>query len=446
MPNLLTVSPGQIIEANDWNKVVNDLNMLTSALSVDNYKVGINNPTPHEALEIGQGFTFHSGGTKFIGENVYYGSGNDRYIANGLASQIRMGGGVIHLLTAQSGAADAPIIANQGGLVVSGNGNVGIGTTSPKSRLHIQGGNVNVDASVNGYGDFSIGSHNDPGFRIGVGSHSGKEVSKIASQGDLWLGTGYNDNYAVLMINVDNNDFDQVLINGNLGVGTLQPTQRLEVNGDALVKGRNNFTVGSEANLFLGDINHFIRCTRGRGITISTYQNHPGIFLKEWGNVGIGTDNPAAKLEVTQSSNDNWASEIINGGGEGRGLLVRAAYHENSTPIFEAQAHDGKSRFKVQANGKILINNSSPIFLRRYKNLGLNIGDAIGTGYNTGYSVSIYNAAVAGFNHQSGVSGSLSSYVMIKDNTWWIFGSSLFGTGVTDILFIRKEISDLIGY
>jgi hypothetical protein len=95
----------------------------------------------------------------------------------------------------------------------------------------------------------------------------------------------------------------------------------------------------------------------------------------------------------------------------------------------------------------ISINNSIPIHLKRYKNLNLNVTDATGTGYNTGYSSALYTAAVVGFKHDSSVSTTAAiSYMENKNNTWWIIGAPLVGNGQIDILFIRRELSDLIGY
>jgi microcystin-dependent protein len=77
--------------------------------------------------------------------------------------------------------------------------------------------------------------------------------------------------------------------NGNVGIGTSSPIQKLSVNGDTLTTG----------TAYLGDTNHSIRAIGGSGVAISTYAVTDGIILKQsTGNVGIGTTSPSQKLEV----------------------------------------------------------------------------------------------------------------------------------------------------
>jgi hypothetical protein len=92
---------------------------------------------------------------------------------------------------------------------------------------------------------------------------------------------------------------------GRLGINQENPSQKLEVGGNALIKGDNGWRVGTndEAPLYLGDTDHSIRAIRAVGVRIGTYQNHDLIALKQSvnegeGAVGIGQTNPSEKLEV----------------------------------------------------------------------------------------------------------------------------------------------------
>jgi|WetSurMetagenome_2_1015567.scaffolds.fasta_scaffold249050_1 hypothetical protein len=92
-----------------------------------------------------------------------------------------------------------------------------------------------------------------------------------------------------------------LVVNGNLGVGTGTPGQKLEVDaGDILVKGAGNWgTDGNDAKLLFGDSNHFIKAVRGYGLKIGTWSASDGICLQQGnGYVGIGTSTPPDKLAV----------------------------------------------------------------------------------------------------------------------------------------------------
>lgn len=100
-------------------------------------KVGIGTNNPYEKLQVGELFTFHSGGTKFIGYNVYWdgldkgdtdGLG-DKRIVNDEVSCIRFGSnGNLSFWTAPSGDPASPIEYNKA-MIITNDGNVGIGTT-----------------------------------------------------------------------------------------------------------------------------------------------------------------------------------------------------------------------------------------------------------------------------------------------------------------------------
>jgi hypothetical protein len=56
---------------------------------------------------------------------------------------------------------------------------------------------------------------------------------------------------------------------------------------------------GSEAPIYFGDSNHFIKSKYAEGVSIGTFGAATGIVLRETsGNVGIGTSSPSQKLDV----------------------------------------------------------------------------------------------------------------------------------------------------
>ncbi len=98
-------------------------------------------------------------------------------------------------------------------------GNVGIGTTTPASKLDILGGNWNLTGTS--AGDFRVGDATN-NFKLGVATGgSGAGHTTMTSTSILSLGTGTTDpNIRTLNI-----------ANGKIGIGTNAPTTKLEVNG-----------------------------------------------------------------------------------------------------------------------------------------------------------------------------------------------------------------------
>ena len=98
-------------------------------------------------------------------------------------------------------------------------GNVGIGTTAPASKLDILGGNW--DLTGTSAGDFRVGDATN-NFKLGVATGGGGVGhTTMTSTSILSLGTGITDpNIRTLNI-----------ANGKVGVGTISPTTKLEVNG-----------------------------------------------------------------------------------------------------------------------------------------------------------------------------------------------------------------------
>ena len=173
--------------------------------------------------------------------------------------------------------------------------NIGIGTTSPATKLHVEGQSLWLTGG-NGAG---LGANAGKGLRL---YHDATSNHGVISSYDYGAGNWNN-----VIINPNATE-------GNVGIGTNSPDQRLDVNGDMIVgRAGNSGTVffrrpsdaAAAASVgFAGEseISNFRMASFGGSGFISFWTNGGGTTEKMRitpnGNVGIGTDNPAAKLDV----------------------------------------------------------------------------------------------------------------------------------------------------
>ena len=187
----------------------------------------------------------------------------------------------------------------------SANGNLGIGITTPATKLDVNG---SIRLSGSGAGGVGSGLTITNADKTTAGTASAWSIYNMTSGYGNKLSFWDYDSLGCVSGGLCNERFSlydngNVYVPGNLGIGNTNPAIKLDILGDLAVN-RNIVYLASP-----GDANHAIHnVSAGDGEHFRFYnfldlfQANGGasrLYINATGNVGIGNTNPGLKLDVT---------------------------------------------------------------------------------------------------------------------------------------------------
>ncbi|MCF2875398.1 MULTISPECIES: hypothetical protein [unclassified Tenacibaculum] len=223
-------------------------------------------------------------------------------------------------------------------------GRLGIGTTSPQDLLNLH----NPDQTSNIGLKITRGNENH-GLRLGVNN----------THAFLW--TTENQN---LVLATSDKERLTVTSGGNVGIGTTSPQDLLNLhNSDQTSNIGLKITRGNENHgLRLGVNNSyaFLWTTENQNLVLAT-SDKERLTVTSGGNVGIGTTNPSAGLEINKGNTNDVALLLKSSGpGWGSGLQLYNLASDKQFGMYSG--NDGKWHFTHEGNGdRLVIDNAGNV-------------------------------------------------------------------------------------
>jgi hypothetical protein len=304
-------------------------------------------------------------------------------------------------------------IANTSGnylFTILQNGNVGIGTTNPTTKLYVNG--TSADATGFGLSRFETNSGtNDVAVKIGA-------IAGATTSGYGWIQgvhTGIG-NDANLILNP---------ISGNVGIGTATPTQKLDVRGTINASGMIYYNNGTPVS----------------GSSTNYWASNGSNIYNATAYVGIGTASPKAPLEIngtgdiwnilrTTTGNIGW--QFISGGSS-KGYVGYTGGGSNGLGFFDSSGNN--INLLVTNGGNVGIGTTSPSYLLTVNGSSAILGNNSQLIINPGGALSDTNQIVI---NDRAFFGYIQDYTVVQGTTGkgilFNVNNSTFGSGTAMIV------------
>ena len=232
-------------------------------------------------------------------------------------------------------------------MTLKGTGNVGIGTTSPSAKLHVDNSGV-ATTSVR----FDAGAAADAIVAYGNGGKKYFQLGEVGATDPATMSL-FNNEVETIRLKTNGNSFFN---GGNVGIGTTSPAAKLEVYGSAPFIYITDDTE-TESGIIFRDIQAGM--SQAAAIKFSSGDNKLRFYNNDAtaermvidvsGNVGIGTTSPQSILNIN--------------GGTGS-LSTGLTFGDGDTGIWEAS--DDNLRFSTTSSTRMIITSVGAIKFNAY--------------------------------------------------------------------------------
>jgi len=312
-------------------------------------------------------------------------------------------------------------------LRISKSGNVGIGTKTPGDKLTVQDGNLMVNNTVDNKGTVSV--KGKMGGSLYLNDSTGPRTSVSSIPGEATLGSMTD---VIVGAGGFKTDHLHINTNGNVGLGTPNPAQRLHVVGNMLLapnddqvssgatkmtlrtsgvknKDGNSVTLGidsTDGKAYLDTGHDGRNIDAPLGIRVSSDEK---MTLLPNGNVGVGVKTPQYKMDVNGTVMAKQvglsANSFFKLNGEGKGAdeslqicrqkMINGAPVQVCAPLIDADDLNNMNKSimttmnsaqNVNAIAKAVVNNNIDAITGAVITSMRQAGLTIGTGGNTGGS------------------------------------------------------------
>ncbi len=232
-------------------------------------------------------------------------------------------------------------------LIVRGNGNVGVGTSAPAFKLHVENGQIAQITTTNTSHSMFMGNSSGRNWQLyHLGSLDANAPNGFMFEhfdGSVWQ--------------------RRMTINqaGNVGIGISNPSAKLHINQSAL--GSSGLTMVFPTTSFFiqedGDHQSYtnIRKLTGKGFMFSALPDSPELVIKDTltGAVGVGTKNPTTKLHIVSTASNT--AFRMQDGTEGTGKVLTSDASGNAT----WQSPSALANYPYQSIGALPLGANCPV-------------------------------------------------------------------------------------